>query len=187
MRITESADAKNPTSVSPDGDTILFNGGGPGNGGIWELSLSRKESRPFTKTGFGEYAGVFSSDGHWVAYQSDESGQLEVYVQAYPGPGAKRRVSLQGGGSPVWSHSGRELFYQTASAVFSVPVLDAHDLRMGTPQRLFGYAVDGQPRMAVSPDDQRFLMLDPAGTNQSSQINVVQNWFEDLKARVPIK
>jgi Tol biopolymer transport system component len=65
---------------------------------IWELSISRKESKPLVKTPFAEGNPVFSPRGHWIAYQqSDEPGRAEVYVQAYPGPGAKRRVSSDGG------------------------------------------------------------------------------------------
>jgi Tol biopolymer transport system component len=164
----------------------LFNDVDPSNGSdIWELSLFSKEARPIVKTRFSEGDAKFSPDGHWIAYGSDESGQTEVYVQAYPGPGVKRRVSLEGGASPFWSHSGRELFYQTATAMFSVPILDAHDLRMGTPLRLFVKTRRTAGGGAPSADDQRFLTLEKA--DASSQLNLVQNWFEDLKARVPTK
>ena len=100
-------------------------------------------------------------------------------------------VSQEGDGSsfPYWSHSGRELFYQTSTALFSAPILDIQNLRLGTPQRLFtlpkGVAFSLGGRQNVSPDDQRFLMLEPA--QPSSQLNLVQNWFEELKRLVPTK
>ena len=88
----------------------------------------------------------------------------------------------------MWSHSGRELFYQTGTAMYSVHVDDAAELRFGTPQRLFLKKIGtGLSRAFVSADDRRFLMLEPANLAQSSEVNLVQNWFEDLKARVPIK
>ena len=188
-RLTQSPHAQNATSLSPSGDTILFNDIDPSNGSdIWELSLSDKKTRPVVRTRFTESGAAFSPDGHWIAYRSNESGQSEVYVQAYPGPGLKRRVSLQGGDTPVWSHNGHELFYQTATALFAVPIsVDAHDLRAGTPQRLFVKTRGAAGGRYTSADDQRFLMIEKAETNQSSQLNLVQNWFEELKRLCPPK
>jgi dipeptidyl aminopeptidase/acylaminoacyl peptidase len=186
-RITQNAHPQKATSVSPSGDTILFNDVDPSTGtNIWELSLSDRKSRPVVNTRFDEHSATFSPDGHWIAYTSNESGQGEVYVQAYPGPGAKQRVSLEGGFTPAWSHTGRELFYQTDTATFAVPMADTPGLRAGTPRRLFEKTREttGGP---LSADDQRFLMTEKAEANQSSQLNLVQNWFEDLKARVPIR
>ena len=178
-RLTQSPNRQGPDSQSPSGDTLLFSELDPSTGlDIWELSLSRKESRPLDKTRFNEGGAVFSPDGHWIAYASDESGQDEVYVRAYPGTGVKRQVSLEGGKRPFWSHTGRELFYSTATAMFSVPVLDAHDLRMGTPLRLFARTQREVWATSISADDQRFLILETAEANQPSQLNLVQNWFE---------
>ena len=101
-RLTQSPNRQGADSQSPSGDTLLFVEIDPSTGAdIWELSLSRKESRPLLKTRFDESGAVFSPDGHWIAYESDESGQLEVYVQAYPVTGVKRQVSLEGGESPI--------------------------------------------------------------------------------------
>jgi len=187
-QLLNSPHPQDPTGVSPDGDTILFNDVDPSTkSDIWELSLSRKTSRPVIRTPFVEAGAVFSPDGHWIAYQSDESGQSEVYVQAYPGVGQKRRVSLDGGRLPFWGHTGRELFYQTATAMFAVPIENAREMRFGTAQRLFLKTKGTQAGRYTSLDDQRFLMIEKAETNQSSQLNVVQNWLEELKARVPTK
>jgi eukaryotic-like serine/threonine-protein kinase len=187
-RLTQSPNNQGADSQSPDGDILLFVEIDPSTGAdIWEHSLSRKESQPLLKTRFNESGAVFSPDGHWIAYASDESGQMEVYVQAHPLTGVKRQVSLEGGSQPFWSHTGTELFYRTATAMFSVPVLDAHDLRVGTPVRLFAHTEREEWTKSASADDQRFLMLEKAEANQSSQLNLVQNWFQDLQARVPAK
>jgi Tol biopolymer transport system component len=187
-RLTRSPNRQGAMSQSPSGDTLLFLEIDPSTGlDIWELSLTSKEVRPFIRTRFNEYSAAFSPDGHWIAIESDESGQREVYVQAYPGTGVKRQVSLEGGQSPFWSHTGRELFYQTPAAMFAVPILDAHELRVGTPVRLFTRTEGEEWTTSTSADDQRFLMLKKADGNQASQLNLVQNWFEDLKARVPAK
>jgi Tol biopolymer transport system component len=199
-RLTESSHRQAAWSLSPGGDTILFNdidpSTGPGSTGtdIWALSVSSKESRPIVKTRFDEAGAVFSPDGRWIAYHSDESTvptstkpQFEVYVQAYPGPGPKQQASREGGRWPYWSHSGHELFYLTDTAVFAVAVQAGGDLRIGTPVRLFARTGGNQGiGYATSPDDQRFVMIEKAGS-QSSQLSLVQNWLEELKQRVPTR
>ena len=171
---------------APQGDTLLFHDIDPADGrDIWEFSTASGKARPVLKTPSNEMYATFSPDGHWIAYASDESGSFEIYARAYPGPAVKRRISPAGGSRPFWSHSGRELFYQTATAVFSVPILDARDLRMGAPVRLFAHSGE---RLAVSADDQRFLTVENADDSRStSQVNVVLNWFQDLKSRMATK
>jgi len=186
-RLTHSPHAQAATSVSPSGDTVLFNDVDPATGGdVSAFSFSKKMSEPLLNSRFDESEAVFSPLSQWIAYVSDESGRDEVYVQAYPGPGAKRRVSLEGGDTPRWSHSGRELFYQTDTAMFAVPIIDTHDLRVGTPVRLFA-KTRNEHGGDSSLDDQHFLMTERATADRPSQLHVVQNWFEELKARVPIK
>jgi len=135
-----------------------------------------------------EQGATISPDGRAVAYLSNESGKTEVYAQTYPGPGVKRRVSVDGGSGPAWSHTGHELFYQTATGMFSVPILDTRDLRIGAPVRLFPLGQTSSWRTQVSGDDQRFLMLERAEASPAmSRINIVQNWVEELKHLVPTK
>ncbi len=182
-RITQSPNPQNGTSFSPDGDILLYNDVDPSTRvDIWELSLSTRKARPLIKTPFDEFNARFSPDGRWFSYRSYESGQAEVYVQAYPGPGIKKRVSLEGGLSSIWSHNGRELFYQTATALFAVPVLNPADMRLGTPQYLFD--LKRAFAFEISTDDQRFLMLEPT-SGMPPQLNLVQNWFEELQRLVP--
>jgi serine/threonine-protein kinase len=132
----------------------------------------------------------FSSDGHWLAYVSDESGHREIYVQPYPGPG-KWQISTEGGTEPVWNHNGRELFYRSGDKMMAVDIATQPSFTAGKPRMLF----EGQylpttttpPNYDVSADGQRFLMLKSVEQAQTAptQINVVLNWFEELKQKVP--
>ena len=152
---------------------------------------------PFLTTPFQERAGAFSPDGQWMAYVSDESGQDEVYVRPYPGPGQEHVISTNGGEEPVWSPDGRELFFRNQDEVLVVTVDTTESFRATPPERLFvgtydldnsGGGAGGIPNYDIAPNGQRFLMLRPEVESEQDtrQINVVLNWFEELKARVPI-
>jgi hypothetical protein len=158
---------------------------------IWVLRLSDHKAQPFLQSRFNESAPCFSPDGRWLAYVSDESGRIEVYVQPYPGPGGKWQISTEGGTEPVWNPNGKELFYRSGNKMMAVDVTTQPSFSAGKPKMLF----EGQylptpvtyPDYDVSPDGQRFLMLKPVEQSATAptQINVVQNWFEELKRRVP--
>ena len=145
-----------------------------------------REAQPFLQTRFQEHSAVFSTDGHWLAYVSDESGQNEIYVQPFPGPGGKWQISSGGGTEPVWSASG-ELFFRSGDKMMTVEITTHPTLSPGKPSLLFEgqYARSGQARADydVTPDGQRFLMMMDEATG--SEINVVLNWFEELKRLVP--
>ena len=108
-------------------------------------------------------------------------------MQAYPGPGGKWQISTEGGREPLWNRNGRELFYRSGKKMMEVDIATQQGFSAGTPKVLF----EGQyqslststPNYDVSPDGQRFLMLKPI--EQGAQINVVLNWFEELKQKVP--
>ena len=107
-------------------------------------------------------------------------------MQPYPpGPGRKWQISTEGGTEPVWNRNGRELFYRSGDKMIAVDIVTQPGFSVGKPRVLFErqYA----PTSDVSPDGQRFLMLKPSEQEQSAptQINVVQNWFEELKQKVP--
>ena len=132
-----------------------------------------------------------STDGRWLAYQSDESGQSEVYVRPFPEvDGGRWQVSTGGGTEPLWARSGKELFYIGSSdAMMSVAVEGGATFRAGNPTRLFEWPYfRGVDRTYdVSPDGRRFLMIKPVGPEQTtaSSIIVVQHWTEELKRLVP--
>jgi len=153
--------------------------------------MSDRKAQPFLQTPFNESVPRFSPDGRWLAYISNESGRYEVYVQPYPGPGGKWQISTDGGTEPVWNRNGRELFYRSGDKMMAVDIATQPSFVAGKPRMLFqGQYVPTNgtfPFYDVSPDGQRFLMLKPSEQSGAAptQINVVLNWFEELKQKVP--
>lgn len=192
-RLTTSEHIQWPDSCSPDGQLLAFTDLDPSTGrDIWVLRLSDRKPQTFLRTPSNESAPRFSADGRWLAYISDESGRYEVYVQPYPGPGGKWQISTEGGTEPVWSRNGRELFYRSSNnKMMAVEIKTKPSFASGSPRMLFDVGpympATGPfsypfPNYDVSGDGQRFLMI----TRESKpQINVVLNWFEELKRRVP--
>lgn len=160
------------------------------------LSLGswQKESalRPLVRSEFATANGRVSPNGRWLAYQSNESGRWEIYVRPFPAIEQGRwQVSVDGGHNPEWRADGRELFYgnEDHGTFMSVNVdTDGATFSGGRPAVLFpikwffeyGWVFD------VSRDGQRFLMT-RQNESAASQIEVVLNWFEELKARVPVR
>jgi serine/threonine-protein kinase len=169
-------------SITPDGRTVVYQETGSVSNGIRALPL---DSAPVARTGmpaaFDESAPALSPDGHWLAYQSDQTGRMEVYVQSWPGPGARVPVSLEGGSEPVWAHSGRELFYRTGDSLMAAAVTSSPAFTVTGRRRLFaGPFLDGGGfrEYDVSPDDRHFVMIS-GGTAQSTLFGV-QNVFQRL-------
>jgi eukaryotic-like serine/threonine-protein kinase len=190
-RLGTSQRAQVPRSWSPDGQLLAFHENNITSGkDIWVLRLSDHKAEPFLRTPFNEGGPVFSPDGHWLAYISDESGRPEIYVKPYPGPGGKWQISTEGGNEPAWNRNGRELFFRSGSKMMAVEVTTQPTFSAGKPKLLFeGQYVPVQAGLMgtaydVSPDGQRFLMI-KASEQAPTQINVVLNWFEELKQKVP--
>jgi serine/threonine-protein kinase len=191
-RLTTSESVNTPSSWSPDGQLLAFWEVNAATGwDIWVLRPSDRKVQPFLRTAFNESVPRFSPDGRWLAYISDESGRYEIYVQPYPGPGGKWQISTEGGTEPVWNPNGRELFYRSGDKMMAVDIATQPGFSAGKPRVLFEGRYEPTPatfpNYDVSPDGQRFLMLKPAEANEAAptQINVVLNWFEELKRRVP--
>ena len=192
-QLMESEHGRWPSSWSPDGQVLAFTEFHPTTGwDVWVLPLQgERKPRPFLRTQFQEGGAVFSPDGHWLAYTSDESGQNEVYVQPFPGPGAKWQISNEGGNEPLWAKNGRELFYRNGNKMMAVEITTQPTFRAGTPALLFEgqYYYEPGPVSAnydITPDGQRFLMVKEGEREEAAtQINVVLNWFEELKRLVP--
>jgi serine/threonine-protein kinase len=216
-RLTESPTNQMASAVSPDGTRLVFReenattgedlmvlalvwgqraqSPSPGVGGLGRSATS--DVRPLVQTTFNELNGEISPDGRWMAYQSNESGQNEIYVRPFPDANSGRwPVSTGGGTRPLWARSGKELFYLGPSgAVMSTSVEGGSTFRAGNPTRLFEgpyslYAGAPGRTYDVSLDGQRFLMIKvagPDGTSAPTSIVVVQNWTEELKRLVPTK
>ncbi len=131
-----------------------------------------------------EVGPAFSPDGTWIAYKSLESGQPDVYVQAFPGPGGKWRVSTHGGTEPLWRGDGHELFYLTLSRELMSVVFDAGPPpHLGLPQKLFDAPVirgnNVRSRYVPSRDGQRFLLNTIEGEAKIGATTVVLDWLGD--------
>jgi serine/threonine protein kinase/Tol biopolymer transport system component len=191
-RLTTSPNSNVPMSWSPDGQLLAFMDSNPSTGlDLWVLRLGDRKAQPFLATPFNESVPRFSPDGHWLAYVSNESGRYEVYVQPYPGPGGKWQISTEGGTEPAWNGNGRELFYRDGDKMMAVEIATQSGFAAGKPRTLFEGRYERTPATSpnydVAPDGQRFLMLKSVGQEASAptQINVVLNWFEELKRRAP--
>ncbi len=191
--LLEASDHPSPTDWSRDGGFILYRKLDPKTGfDLWVLPVLPQagDRKPFAfvNTSFEEREGQFSPDGRWVAYQSNESGRFEVYVQPFPGPGGKWQVSTEGGAQPRFRADGRELFYigldGTLMAAPITPAAAGQPLEAGTPVALFptriaGGAVPGtvlKHQYAVAPDGQRFLINVTTEEAVTSPITLILHW-----------
>ncbi len=149
-----------------------------------------RTSQPLFQSQFSEHKGRISPDGHWIAYQSNESGLVQVYVRPFPNvEEGKWQISRDGGGEPVWAPQGQELFYLNGEAMMVVGFKTEPTFTAGSPVVLFTgrYTTIGAVvNYDISPDGQRFLMIKAAEEEEGpGQINIVLNWFEELKRLVP--
>jgi Tol biopolymer transport system component len=185
--LLESSRTIAPTSWSPDGRFILYTDIDPKTKrDIWVLPLEG-DRKPFMffQSSADDVLAVFSPDGHWVAYQSGESGPPEIYVQSFPASGAKLPVSNKGGLRPAWRGDGKELFYTTLEGkLMAVEIKAGSTLEPGVPKPLFDVA--GARSIATAPyevsaDGQRFLFMSGQQDPNPSSLTVVLNWTADLK------
>jgi serine/threonine-protein kinase len=133
-----------------------------------------------------------SPDGQWMAYQSNESGKDEVYVRPFPDVSKGQwQVSTNGGDSPLWSPDGQELFYRSGESFIAVDIETEPVFKRGKSQVLFKgtYFSDSDffafVHWDIHPDGKRFLMLKPSAAVSPRRINIVLNWLEELRQRVP--
>ena len=188
-----------PTSTAPDGTVIVRHARGYHGGQFDIYSLSMDRSRKLTRliaTEFAELNAEISHDGRWMAYQTNRSGRTEVFVRPYPAMNAEWPISTAGGGEPLWSADDRELFYRSPmGAIMRVTVKPGDTWAASAPKQVLpgdGLRVGGDDfpmrTYDVSRDGRRFLVLKNAPMQKREagpNIIVVQNWFEELKRRVP--
>ncbi len=151
------------TDWSPDGHHLVFTNV-TATEDIWVAPLSGDgEPRPFLATRYDEGAGRISPNGRWLAYHSNESGQLEVYVQSFPEPGNKRLISTGGGQDPIWGPKGQELFYWNPQGQLIAHQLTAgDDVTVGRRDVLFqfpDYLFSVSAQYDIHPDGQRFVIV----------------------------
>ena len=172
-----------PSDWSSDGRFVLYTDTARG---IWAVSPEGDRTPfPVVETTLGAQSAQFSPDGKWVAYQSRESGQrMEVFVQRFPGPGARAQISDGGGVQVRWRRDGGELFYLAPdNRLMAVPIRlnsERSSVEVGTPMALFAARPSGNSQAAsnrqymVSADGQRFLIHAPAEV--MLPITLVLNW-----------
>lgn len=160
-----------------------------GNGDILAIRPGQDSvPRDLVATEFQELSPAISPDGRWLAYTSNETGRHEVYVVPFPNTGdGKWAVSESGGVAPLWSHSGRELFYMGQGAMVAAQVEAGPPFSVGASRLLFatqGYSIaELHPSYDVAPDDRRFLMLRRVSGDNETKLILIQNFLEELKAR----
>jgi serine/threonine-protein kinase len=181
-------------SWSPDGRVLAVHHHPPqGNQDILMIPMAEpnRKPEPFLVRGFQDEGSTFSPDGRYVAYVSGEAGQNEVQIRPYPGPGGQVTVSVGGGTKPVWTANG-ELFYRNLAGdrMMSVSLATEPALMVGPPQVVFQERYPLFPSLRadydVTDDGKRFLMVTDGTTPAAPRINIVLNWFEELKARLPV-
>jgi serine/threonine protein kinase len=179
-----------PSSISPDGKWLLLSvpGGGGTGQNIFSVELDGEaEMRPFRSTEFQEASAVFSPDGRWVAYHSDESGEFEVYVTPFPGPGRRWQVSSASGAYPVWSGDGRQVVFTRMNGVLvsarvraqgETFVVEGEDelFTMRPPEV-------GGPYFSISNDAERVLLIPGTDQRADSLLHLLVNWPTALEAR----
>jgi serine/threonine-protein kinase len=180
----------NPTWWSPDGRLLLFQEAFPATQyDLLVATIGGGEPRRLVSSAARDIGGRVSPDGRWLAYYSNESGRNEVYLRPFPKTDDQRWiVSTTGGQSPVWSPDGRELFYMSGSAMLTVPVSSSGaGILVGTPQVLFEGPFDTTQdiNVDISPDGAHFAMVEADPNANPVRLNVILNWAEELKKRVP--
>ena len=173
---------------SPDGRYLAYGRGSLRGSDIWlHEPGGAAEPHPLIMTAAIESAPAFSPDGRLIAYQSDESGAVEIYVRPFPETETRRDlISRSGGQRPVWSTDGSEVFYFAEDGVMRVPVTAGADgvPRFGQPSLLF--EMSGIRNFDGSPDGQSFAIERLPIETVAREIHVVLNWFEELKRLVPV-
>ena len=173
------------TSWSLDGNFIIVE---TLTGTNFDLQILRVEDGSFStfvETPFNDLAGVFSPDGRFVAYESNESGRTEVFVVSFPEPNRKWQISTDGGRAPRWSPSGDELFYRAGGAMMTVSVATGGEFSPQRPRVLFEAPFTTYSDYDVLPNDEGFVMVQMETSEARGELHVILNWFEKLKRLDP--
>jgi serine/threonine-protein kinase len=200
--LTQSKNRQVPFSFAPDGTRLAFFEFVTGGTDLWTVPLEgdgsgMRAGKPevFLQTPFTERHPTFSPDGHWLAYDSNDSGATQVYVRAFPDKGGKWQISNGNGIYPEWSRSGRELFFRTddnhiMAAAYTVKgdSFVADKPRVWSEKRIANSGPAGT-NYDVAPDGKRIVALMPADAPEAQQalnhVIFLENFFDELRRRVP--
>jgi len=181
------ANEKYVSDWSPDGKYVLVTWRGTDGAG-WNISALTMDGDhkmiPLVKTKFNEMWATFSPDGKYIAYQSNESGRYEIYVQEFPDARNKWQVSTEGGQEAFWRADGRELFYRTARQIIGVPVQMGAGFVAGTAAAIVDTRFSSSIARGLyrpSPDGQKFLVLAPRAAQADTPASVVLNWTTAIR------
>ena len=179
------------TGLSPDGRFLVYALREPGTGlNVWVGSVDGSQpSRAFRATRYEENYGTFSPDGHWLAYQSNETGRPEVYVEAFPGPGQRVQVSADGGTEPLWARGSGEIFYRHGDEMRVVRTRTSPRFELEAARTLFTLSFyrggESERNYDVTPDGQRVLAVRVPDSATPRRIDVVTHWLDELGRQVP--
>ncbi len=204
QRLTQSKNIQTPASWRPDGKVLSFWEINPDTsydvmtlpvGGDEKSGWKPGEAKPFVNTAFVELDPAFSPDGRWLAYASNQSGNFEVYVQPFPGPGGKWQISTGGGVMPKWSRDGKQLFYRTpnnkimfAGYTASGDSFHAEKPQLWSPGQFTNNGLVAYYNFDLYPDGKRIAVLKAPGAGQNASVNKVDfifNFFDELRSKVP--
>ncbi len=186
LLLRSAAQAQIPLDWAANGKFLLYlEASLQANLDLWILPMEgERKPYPWLSTPFNENGGRFAPDGKWIAYQSNESGRNEIYVQAFtpgaPASGGKVQLSTNGGAAPQWRRDGRELYYRSADGkLMAVDVTLGAEVKAGTPKELFSFGTFFN--LEATGDGQRFLLTTSAADSTVPPFMVVLNWMGELK------
>jgi serine/threonine-protein kinase len=202
--LDRNAGDSGPTSFSPDGRHFVYSSGGAaGDSDLWTITLDTSDvdhpkagpPEPFFHSAGSETRPAFSPDGRWVAYESNESGQREIYVRTFVSDGSragKWQVSSGGGTQPVWSRRGRELFFVTGDRLMVTEYQNVGGTFIASKPRVWAtlprIGNTGFSRYDVTPDGRRVVLLtraQPEAGGRAPQMHLLLNFFDEIRRRSP--
>jgi serine/threonine-protein kinase len=198
--LTGSQALQGPSSFTPDGRRLAYMEAVGVRPQIWTVPLEDQggqlkvgKPEPFLKSNFSDWNPSFSPDGSWLAYHSNESGRIEVYVRAFPPPssgqGGKWQISNNSGGDPRWSRGGHELVYRSGNQLMTVSYAANGTTFVAEKPRVWIAALGGT-EWDLASDGKRVAVVIPEGSAQALQqehvIVMLQNFSDELRRRVPL-
>lgn len=186
-QLTGSEGWKYPYAWSPDGKYLLFDVTSKSQFDVWALQPAASATTfPFLQSESGELNAAFSPDSQWVAYDADESGRPEIYVEGFPPPGRKFQISVNGGSRPMWRQDGKELFFLSSSGeMMSASIqFEKGTLVAGIPRALFRFppaALKDNTPYSVLDNGDAFLVNLLENPQSNPPLHVVVNWVESLR------